>query len=71
MKVAEVLNFLQFQYGDFKLRAENMAKVIEAEAKAELSKVDVAATKQVVETTLAETSDKVMEGATNQLEPKA
>src|ERR1019366_7227703 len=71
MKVAEVLNFLQFQYGDFKLRAENMAKVIEAEAKAELSKVDVAATKQVVETTLAETSDKVMEGATNQLKPKA
>lgn len=43
MKVAEVLNFLSFQYNDFKLRAENLAKQIEADAKAELSKVDVAA----------------------------
>ena len=45
MKVAEVLNFLQFQYNDFKLRAENLAKQIEAEAKAEASKVDVDAAK--------------------------
>lgn len=45
MKVAEVLNFLQFQYNDFKLRAENLAKQIEADAKAELSKVDVEAAK--------------------------
>ena len=43
MKVAEVLNFLSFQYDDFKVRAENLAKQIEADAKAELSKVDVAA----------------------------
>jgi hypothetical protein len=54
MKVAEVLNFLAFQYNDFKLRAENLAKQIEAEAKAELSKVDVAAAQTAIETTLAE-----------------
>lgn len=30
MKVAEVLNFLGFQYNDFKLRAENLTKQIEA-----------------------------------------
>ncbi len=46
MKVAEVLNFLSFQYNDFKVRVENMAKQIEADAKAELSKVDVAAAKE-------------------------
>jgi hypothetical protein len=55
MKVAEVLNFLQFHYADFKLRAENVAKQIEAEAKAELSKVDAAKAQQVVDTTLADT----------------
>src|SRR5712671_246227 len=45
MKVAEVLNFLAFQYNDFKLRAEKLAVVVANEAKAELSKVDVAAVK--------------------------
>lgn len=45
MKVAEVLNFLAFQYNDFKLRAERMAKEIETDAKAELSKVDTEAAK--------------------------
>ncbi len=53
MKVAEVLNFLSFQYNDFKLRAEKLAATIEADAKAELSKVDVEAAKAAVETTLA------------------
>src|SRR5579863_9945337 len=57
MKVAEVLNFLGFQYNDFKVRAENLAKQIEAETKAELSKVDVEAAKSVVDTTLAETNN--------------
>jgi hypothetical protein len=42
MKVAEVLNFLAFQYNDFKLRAENLAKTVEAEAKAEVAKVEAA-----------------------------
>jgi len=46
MKVAEVLNFLQFQYNDFKLRAEKIAAEIEAEAKAALNKVDVEAAKE-------------------------
>jgi hypothetical protein len=54
MKVAEVLNFLAFQYNDFKVRAEKMAAQIEAEAKAELSKVDVKAAEAVVNTTLAD-----------------
>jgi hypothetical protein len=45
MKVAEVLNFLAFQHGDFKQRAENLAKVIEAEAKAAASTVDTEAAK--------------------------
>lgn len=44
-KVAEVLNFLAFQYQDFKQRGETLAKKIEAQAKAELSKVDVEAAK--------------------------
>jgi hypothetical protein len=54
MKVAEVLNFLSFQYNDFKLRAEKLAKEIEAEAKKELEKVDIAKARAVVDTTLAE-----------------
>ena len=29
MKIAEVLNFLQFQYGDFKQRGETLAKDID------------------------------------------
>lgn len=53
MKVAEVLNFLAFQYNDFKLRAETMAKQVEAEAKAELSKVNVEAAKAATEAVLA------------------
>lgn len=53
MKVAEVLNFLSFQYNDFKLRAENLAKQIEAEAKAAASKVDVAAAVATTAETLA------------------
>lgn len=52
MKIAEVQNFLAFQHNDFKLRGENLAKVIEAEAKAELSKVDVAAAQEAVAATL-------------------
>jgi hypothetical protein len=54
MKVAEVLNFLGFQYNDFKLRAENLAKQIEADAKAELSKVDVEAAKNAVDAVLSD-----------------
>lgn len=52
MKVAEVLNFLAFQYNDFKTRAEKLTAVIEAEAKAELSKVNVAAAQEAVAATL-------------------
>jgi hypothetical protein len=54
MKVAEVLNFLSFQYNDFKVRAENLAKQIEADAKAELSKVDVEAAKAAVDAVIVE-----------------
>ena len=54
MKVAEVLNFLQFQYNDFKLRAEKLAEQIEADAKAELSKVDVEAAKVAVDAVIVE-----------------
>jgi hypothetical protein len=53
MKVAEVLNFLAFQYNDFKMRAEKLAKEIEVEAKAELSKVDVEAAKIATDAVLA------------------
>lgn len=52
-KVAEVLNFLAFQYNDFKLRGENLAKQIEATTKAELSKVDVGAAKTATEAVLS------------------
>ena len=51
-KVAEVLNFLAFQYNDFKIRTENLEKQIAAEAKAELSKVDVEAAKAAVDAVL-------------------
>jgi hypothetical protein len=54
MKVAEVLNFLQFQYNDFKVRAEKLAAQIEADAKAELSKVDVEAAKAAVDAVIVE-----------------
>jgi hypothetical protein len=53
MKVAEVLNFLQFHYADFKNRGEGLAKQIENEAKAELSKVNVEEAKAAVEAVLA------------------
>lgn len=52
-KVAEVLNFLAFQYNDFKVRGENLAKKIEAEKQAELSKVDVAAAQTATDAVLA------------------
>ena len=55
MKVAEVLNFLSFQYNDFKLRAEAFEKQIEADAKAVMNKVDVDAVKAVTEAVIAET----------------
>jgi len=54
MKVAEVLNFLKFHYEDFKLRAERLAKVIESEAKAELSVVDTGAAKAAADAALAD-----------------
>ena len=54
MKVAEVLNFLAFQYTDFKTRGENLAKQIEATVKAELSKVDVPAALATTKAVLAE-----------------
>jgi len=54
MKVAEVLNFLSFQYNDFKLRAEKLAAQIEADAKAELSKADVEAAKAAVDAVIVE-----------------
>ena len=57
MKVAEVLNFLGFQYQDFKTRAENLAKQIEADVKAEASKVDVEAAKTAVDAVLAENNE--------------
>ena len=53
-KVAEVLNFLAFQYTDFKTRGENLAKQIEATVKAEMSKVDVPAAMATTEAVLAE-----------------
>ena len=52
MKVAEAMNFLAFQYNDFKLQAEKLAKEIEADAKAELSKVDVEAAKAAADAVL-------------------
>jgi hypothetical protein len=54
MKVAEVLNFLAFQYNDFKTRAEKLAAQIEADAKAELSKVDAEAAKVATDAVLVE-----------------
>jgi len=51
-QVAEVLNFLKFHYEDFKQRATGLAKQIEADAKAELNKVDVEAAKMATEAIL-------------------
>jgi hypothetical protein len=56
-KVAEVMNFLKFHYADFKLRAENLAKQIENEAKAELSKVDIEAAKAATDAVLGPSVD--------------
>lgn len=53
MRVAEVLNFLKFHFQDFKQRAEGLAKVVENEAKAELSKVNVEEAKAAVDAVLA------------------
>jgi len=53
-KVAEVLNFLAFQYNDFKVRGENLAKQIEAAAKAELSKVNVDEAKKATAASLSD-----------------
>jgi hypothetical protein len=52
-KVAEVMNFLKFHYLDFKSRAEGLAKQIENEAKAELSKVNVEEAKAAIAAVLA------------------
>lgn len=45
VKIAEVLNFLLFQHGDFKQRGEALTKVIADEKKAQESVVDVATAK--------------------------
>lgn len=52
MQVAEVLNFLSFQYADFKLRAEKLTEQIEAEAKAALSKVDISTANAAIDAVL-------------------
>jgi hypothetical protein len=56
-KVAEVLNFLAFHYSDFKSRAEGLAKQIENDAKAELSKVNVEEAKAAVDAVLVPQND--------------
>ena len=53
IKVAEVLNFLSFQFADFKNRGEQLAKVIEAEKKAAASVVDVPAAQAATAEALA------------------
>lgn len=53
IKIAEALNFLQFQFTDLKTRAEALAKQIEAEKHAENSKVDVAAAQNAVDAVLS------------------
>ena len=62
-KLAEVMNFLAFHYNDFKGRCEREAVKIEAEAKAELSKVDVELAKA--------TCDAILAPETAQESPKA
>jgi hypothetical protein len=56
MKVAEVLNFLAFQYNDFKLRCETLTKQIEAEAKAALNVVNVKAAQEAVDAVIVDKS---------------
>ncbi len=41
-KVAEVLNFLAFQYTDFKTRAENLSKQMKSEVDLEAAKLETA-----------------------------
>jgi hypothetical protein len=41
-KIAEVLNFLAFQYNDFKTRGENLAKQIKSEVDVEAAKLEAA-----------------------------
>jgi hypothetical protein len=52
-KVAEVLNFLAFQYNDFKTRGETLAKQIQSE-------VDVVAAKAATEAVLAPEAEVVV-----------
>lgn len=63
LKVAEVTNFLLFQYAEYKQRAEALVAQIEAEAKDALSKVDVDAAKAA--------TDAVLAPQTTQEQPKA
>jgi hypothetical protein len=53
-KVAEVMNFLAFHYSDFKSRAEGLAKQIENDATAELSKVNVDEARAAVDAVLVQ-----------------
>ena len=62
-KVVEVMQFLAYQYGDFKMRAE-------AFAKAELSKVNVVAAKLATDAVLVETAvETVVEKAVEHIIP--
>jgi hypothetical protein len=56
MKVAEVLNFLKFQYDDFKRRTDSMAGQIEQEEKAKLSHVDMSTARAAVDAVLVDKS---------------
>jgi hypothetical protein len=71
MKVAEVLNFLAFQYNDFKMRSESLAKQIESDAKAELSKVDAEAAKTATDAVLSDEHGAVESGSRPAEQPKA
>lgn len=53
-KVAEVLSFLAFHYEDFKVRADKQKAIVEAEANAAESKVDVEAAKTATDAVLVE-----------------
>lgn len=53
-KIAEVLNFLAFQYNDFKTRAEKLDKELAAEAKPSSSKVDIEAARVATDAVLVE-----------------
>lgn len=71
MKIGEVLSFLAFQYNDFKLRAEGLAKQIENEAKAELSKVDMEAAKKAADATIVGADANKAVTASSLEQPKA